>query len=295
MFHINSFCKDFARRLIMLLAGPFRHLPTTLGLELLTSAMTSSDQALLSQDEIDAGRGKISSDVSEGLSTEEFKFVFLPHDLKRLEAYAHNIVDYHMVTDLLPVISQLFVQNRLPDALSLSLLQRALLVGMGLQRKSIEDLAAEYHLPVSQLLALFNKAVRKLSITLQKIMEREASAAVDSQLNMKMAKDRQEMLKEGKLSLNGQNQQGNDGKSNTSTEGSRAGPKQPVNISQPYLEKFAVPGSDELWENATNGNGLANGAIVSIASDAKRDKSNAKRENQREKFGNRTRSKRHKR
>jgi len=49
---------------------------------------------------------------------------------------------------------------------SLSALQLALLVGMGLQRKDVEDVAAEVRMPVQQVLAMLNKAVRKLAAAL---------------------------------------------------------------------------------------------------------------------------------
>lgn len=35
-----------------------------------------------------------------------------PHDLKRLGLYSRNLVDYHLITDLLPMLSRLYFLGR---------------------------------------------------------------------------------------------------------------------------------------------------------------------------------------
>lgn len=67
--------------------------------------------------------------------------ILTPFDLKRLEAYGNNILDYHVILDLMPVIANLFFQRRLDgkEAIHLSAVQSAILLGMGLQRKNVED------------------------------------------------------------------------------------------------------------------------------------------------------------
>ena len=44
------------------------------------------------------------------------------HDLRRLEKYSKNLVDWHLVTDLVPAVALLFCRQTLPD-LTLSNLQ----------------------------------------------------------------------------------------------------------------------------------------------------------------------------
>ena len=78
--------------------------------------------------------------------------VLTPFDLKRLEAYGNNVLDYHVILDLMPMVSQLFFQRRFDgkqnqdtegttkSSVSLSAVQSAILLGMGLQRKSVEDM-----------------------------------------------------------------------------------------------------------------------------------------------------------
>lgn len=44
---------------------------------------------------------------------------FTRYDVKRLELYAQNMVDYHLIVDLLPSISRLFFLNQMDIQLSI--------------------------------------------------------------------------------------------------------------------------------------------------------------------------------
>jgi N-acetyltransferase 10 len=83
--------------------------------------------------------------------------------------YAQNLVDYHLVLDLVPEMAKLYFLNKLGAEFNLSLVQAAILIGMGLQHKSIEDLEKELQLPPNQLLALFNKVVKKIISLLEEV------------------------------------------------------------------------------------------------------------------------------
>jgi hypothetical protein len=85
------------------------------------------------------------------------------HDRARLEAYSRNLVDHHLITDLLPRIAEFYFFSPEDKRVALSALQQALLVGLGLQLKTVDALSLELNLPVSQLLAMLNKAIRKFS------------------------------------------------------------------------------------------------------------------------------------
>ena len=54
---------------------------------------------------------------------EESDRCFNSYDIKRLEMYAQNLVDYHLVIDLVPQIAKLYFTNQLGDEFSLSLVQ----------------------------------------------------------------------------------------------------------------------------------------------------------------------------
>jgi N-acetyltransferase 10 len=88
-------------------------------------------------------------------------------DMRRLEAYANNLIDYPVVADLVPVLARLYFMNRLPEDLTLSSVQRVILLGVGLQKKEIDVVSEELTLPASQTLALFTKAVRSVVVVLK--------------------------------------------------------------------------------------------------------------------------------
>ena len=77
-----------------------------------------------------------------------------PFDLKRLESYANNMLDYHVILDLMPTVATLYFQKRLGSSrvsddgkgvLRLTAVQSSILLALGLQRKSFEDLEVSLH------------------------------------------------------------------------------------------------------------------------------------------------------
>jgi N-acetyltransferase 10 len=206
----NRFCVDFARRFLSLLGGPFRELSCTLSLSIADVAMNGTSngssnnnttQRLPQQERVDAGA---------------VNSMFLPHDLKRLDAYARNLVDYHMVADLLPTLAHLFLQDRMPATMSLSPLQRALLIGMGLQGKTVDSMSSEFGMPSTQLLAMFNKSVRKFAKVLREVLESEAGREMDKSEAMKSALKVGGSIRKGKalkpLAMSLEDEQDTDGK-----------------------------------------------------------------------------------
>lgn len=57
---------------------------------------------------------------------------------------------------------------------------QTILIGMGLQYKTADELAAELELPSTQLLGLFNRTMRKISQYLSSVVEQEVAAALES-------------------------------------------------------------------------------------------------------------------
>jgi len=88
--------------------------------------------------------------------------LFSVYDIKRLEAYCKNIIDYHVILDLVPKIARLFFNGSVSEHLSLSPVQCCILVGLGLQYKHVEAVADELNLKVNQILSIFNKTIRRL-------------------------------------------------------------------------------------------------------------------------------------
>jgi N-acetyltransferase 10 len=84
------------------------------------------------------------------------------------------MLDYHVILDLLPLVADLYFSDRLK--LSLSGVQRAIALAIGLQRKGIDDLEKELSLPSGQLMAMFIKIIKKVSSAFREI---EKSALMD--------------------------------------------------------------------------------------------------------------------
>lgn len=100
--------------------------------------------------------------------------------MKRLASYSHNLLDYHVIQDLVPQIARQYFSGALKtynpstesyDGVQLSAVQSAILCGMGLQKKYIEALEKELGLSVSQILALFAKSIKKVSYYFEGLVE----------------------------------------------------------------------------------------------------------------------------
>lgn len=159
---LSVYYDDFKRRFLSLLAYEFKEIDITLSIGVLEPNLTQN-----SNEEGEELQTK------ETISKEELNVWLNLYDLKRLEAYSKNMVDFHLIIDLLPSLSRLFFSKKFTRSLRFSYSQAAILMGMGLQHKSVEQIAAEINLPVAQVLALFNKSIRKLTSHIRNIYEKE--------------------------------------------------------------------------------------------------------------------------
>lgn len=152
-----SYYQDFRRRLLYLLGYQFRSFTPGMVLNLIQQGVYPEKK--------ERSYSMFHSIFVHLLFFVEFTATlieqnFTDYDLRRLESYTRNLVDYHLILDLIPILARFFYQNRLP--IQLTVVQMALLAGIGLQYKTIEQLEAELNLPQSQLLALFNKLIKKI-------------------------------------------------------------------------------------------------------------------------------------
>ena len=53
-------------------------------------------------------------------------------DMKRLESYSKNLVDFHLIMDLVPTLAKLFFIILPKNCISLSPVQQILITGIGL-------------------------------------------------------------------------------------------------------------------------------------------------------------------
>jgi len=143
---LSSFSKDFHHRFQSLLSFQFRSFPATLALSILESARNGKQ---LIQDEDDESKDAEEANTTTALvkklreghvSRELVDALFSAYDLKRLESYANQMLDYHVILDLLPQIANIWFDGKIEDpSFKLTSIQAALLLALGLQRKSVDD------------------------------------------------------------------------------------------------------------------------------------------------------------
>lgn len=154
---LGAFAHDFEKRFLTLLSYQFRAFPSVQSLSISESASTGArlDPSL----------------APTPITKDELDRAFSPFDLKRLDSYANNMLDYHVILDMIPQIATYYFTGRLKPAVSLSGVQQSILLAIGLQRKILEDVEKELGVAVTQLLAMFVKIVRKVSSHFRQLIE----------------------------------------------------------------------------------------------------------------------------
>jgi N-acetyltransferase 10 len=112
------------------------------------------------------------SESSDHLTSTELRNLMSPFDLKRLESYSNNLLDYHVVLDLLPDLARMYFTDKFGQEVGMSATQKTIMLALGLQRKPVEDIAAEMRLEVNQCLAYFVKIMRKISKHLREVQKK---------------------------------------------------------------------------------------------------------------------------
>lgn len=176
---LGGYVVDYRQRLRSLMSFSFRNFESALALTLIdpekhltsvSNSMGANDNETFVPSVTESATNPVGA---KPLTATELLSVHLTHhDLKRLELYSRNMVDHHMILDLLPIVSLLFFQCRLGNV-RLSTLQAAILLSVGLQRRDVDAIAAEMDLPANQILAFFNKSVRKITTYFRAIVENQ--------------------------------------------------------------------------------------------------------------------------
>ncbi|XP_004708338.1 RNA cytidine acetyltransferase isoform X1 [Echinops telfairi] len=231
---LSAFWKDFRRRFLALLSYQFSTFSPALALSVIQNR-------------------NIGTPAQPALSREELAALFLPYDLKRLEMYSRNMVDYHLIMDMIPTISRLYFLNQLGD-LSLSAAQAALLLGIGLQHKSVDQLEKDIDLPAGQLMGLFNRVIRKVvkrfSDVQEKAIEQQMVAVKDVVMEPTVKTLRDELEEAAK-------------------EFQEKHKKDVGRLKDMDLSQYVIRGDDEEWDQVLNRAGQ-NASVVSLKSDKKR-------------------------
>eukprot|EP01101_Sappina_pedata_P010021 TRINITY_DN6209_c0_g1_i1.p1 TRINITY_DN6209_c0_g1~~TRINITY_DN6209_c0_g1_i1.p1 ORF type:complete len:1101 (-),score=571.46 TRINITY_DN6209_c0_g1_i1:37-3276(-) len=185
---LNLFTKDFKNRFLSLLQFEFSKFPASLALNILEfDARAGKEFAADQEPELAPNQENDDEPIVQESqqASVDTRGDFTNFDLKRIQSYAKNQVDYHVVLDLTPTIARRFFLSHLP--IRLPALQAAILLSIGLQHKNVETIAAEMNLQVNQILALFNKLMRKFASYYQSVLEKEIEktlpkeSAIDAQ------------------------------------------------------------------------------------------------------------------
>lgn len=234
---------DFRRRFSSLLSYQFREMQTSLGLSVLNNKNIKGTVVPLAKQFLDC---HVTS-----------------YDLKRLEMYCNNLVDYHLIMDLLPTLSKLYFFEMFSD-LKCSAIQSAILLGIGLQHKTVDELSKELELPSSQLLGIFNRSMRKIQHFLANLTEE----AVEETLGLKNLKplDHENGVENHIGGLKAEM----DADDKSLRKKQR---KELDSLKKEFLQEYAIQGTDEEWSKALSG---GPGKTISIKKSAQVMSSNNK-------------------
>ena len=256
---LPAFVGDTKRRLISLFGGPFKDMDVRLAM----AVVENLDDVTVSDAAREAAESR-SGSTSNKIDGKELHYYLTPHDLKRLELYGRNLCDHHLVTDLLPTLARLYFTGRFGGDFKLSSLQAALLCGIGLQNRAVDSLTSELSLPSNQVLAMFNKAVRKMSLALNSILEEEEKA------NLVGGKDRQKAEKAAERMRDVAEQTLDE---DTAEAAKAAMSKMNTKSSLPPeisrdddIMQYVVKGSDEQWHKALDGKDISESGTIKIHS-----------------------------
>ncbi|CAI5755847.1 unnamed protein product [Candida verbasci] len=154
-----EFSKDFHKRFLSLLSYEFKKFQASQALSIIEATEQGEE-----------GEGGESS--TSKLTKDQLDTLLSPFDLKRLDSYANNLLDYHVIVDMLPLISQLYFSKKTGNEISLSSVQSAILLAIGLQHKDMDQISKELNLPSNQSMAMFAKIIRKFSTYFRKVLSK---------------------------------------------------------------------------------------------------------------------------
>ncbi|KAH3668778.1 hypothetical protein OGAPHI_002533 [Ogataea philodendri] len=243
---LHEYSKDFHKRFVNLLSYNFGFVPSVQALSILESC---------------------DKPTPEQLTKEELDKNFSPFDLKRLESYANNLIDYHVVVDMLPILSYLYFQGRISSEVSLSNVQAAILVAIGLQHKDMDKISKELGIESNQAMAMFAKVIRKVSTYFRSLVQQ------------KIADEMPELEDEQVREMNGEGSDEADIEDierelvdEMNESGAKAvsalREKQKELINSLDLDRYAI--SEHGWDKKQLNKAAKNKGVVSVKSDKKR-------------------------
>ena len=201
----NPFSADFKHRLTSLLSFNFNKLNIKLCLSLLEPPITTST----ANDKDDNDNDDDNSENKKDMKKNEIELFLTKFDFKRMELYSRNMTNYNMIIDLIPIIANLYFNKKI--FVPLSYIQAGVLLGVGLQRKNFDEIVQEFNIEIKQLLAMFNKMVKKFVTYIKNIYQKdiEMEEEKDNEKNKEILKTKKNefsgnILKEMQKELKGE-------------------------------------------------------------------------------------------
>ncbi|XP_037426030.1 RNA cytidine acetyltransferase 1-like isoform X2 [Triticum dicoccoides] len=250
---LEPFYKDFRQRFRRLLGTSFRHLNFKLAMSVLASKIDFSHHE--------------PSEHDTNITLKLLRDVLSPHDMKRLEAYSNNLVDYHLILDLVPILAHEYFSEKLPVTLHGA--QASVLFCMGLQDKDIGATKEELGIEREQVLSNFIKTMKKLYGYLNNTAGKEIEATlprlkeIEAPLSRSMDEDLDEAAQEVKE------------KRRVADEAA---------VDPKLLQKYAIKSDDLEIEKALQNEKLSASGVISVKSiKSSADKKEKHRENEKSK------------
>lgn len=153
---LHTFSTSFKKRMVTLLAFEFRSMSVKLALSLLDPNITSTTEE---------GEGDTSSQTK--LTKEQLDILISHDEYLRLERYTKNLVKFQTIFDLIPNLARIFFLKK--SDVRLSYIQAGILLGCGLQYKNFSEIIEEFNVQESQVLAMFNKMIKKFTGFIKRI------------------------------------------------------------------------------------------------------------------------------
>ncbi|AGO10706.1 AaceriAGR346Cp [[Ashbya] aceris (nom. inval.)] len=247
-----EFARDFHKRFMSLLSYEFSKFTAVQALNVFES--TSKAEKF----------GAQPAKVQE-LNRETLDAIFSPYDLKRLDSYANNLLDYHVIVDLLPLLATLYFSGRTGSGVSLSSVQKTILLAIGLQHKSISAITTELNLPSNQTIAMFAKIMRKFSTYFREIL----STSIEQTLPAPVAEDEEPVIYDAATVID----QLHDDLEDAGDEATAAMKnKQRELINSLNLDKYAIDDATDDWASSKTelDKAAKNKGSVSLKSSKKR-------------------------
>jgi len=201
----NPFSIDFKHRLTSLLSFNFNKLNIKLCLSILEPPITTSTANEKDDNDNDGDNLENKKDMKKN----EIELFLTKFDFKRMELYSRNMTNYNMIIDLIPIIAHLYFNKKI--YVPLSYIQAGVLLGVGLQRKNFDEIVKEFNIEINQLLAMFNKMVKKFVGYIKNIYQKdiELEEEKDNEKNKEVLKTKKtefsgNILKEMQKELKGE-------------------------------------------------------------------------------------------